>query len=157
MTSDLPLREHVLDLLCGEGAHPNFEKAVDSIPARDRGAAAPGIPHTLWQLLEHLRICQWDILEYCRTPGTVSPKFPDGYWPKTASPPDDAAWDESVAAVRADLKSMSDLVADRSMDLMAPLPHAPEHTLLREALLVADHNSYHVGQMVQLRRALGCW
>ena len=157
MTSDLPLREHVLDLLRGEGAHPNFEKAVDSIPAQDRGASAPGIPHTLWQLLEHLRICQSDILEYCRTPGNVSPPFPDGYWPESASPPDNAAWDNSVAAVRADLKSMCDLVADRPTDLLAPLPHAPEHTLLREALLVADHNAYHVGQMVQLRRALGCW
>jgi hypothetical protein len=156
--SDQSLREHVLDLLKGGGAHLTFEQAVAELPADLRGAkAAPAAPHTPWRLLEHLRICQWDILEFSRNPRHVSPDFPDGYWPESDGPPDAAAWDRSVQAFRADLQAMIDLVSDPGTDLFARIPHGDGQTILREALLVADHNAYHLGQLVFLRRCLGAW
>jgi hypothetical protein len=127
------------------------------LPAELRGRKPAGVPHTPWRLLEHMRIAQWDILEFSRNPRHVSPKFPDGYWPEGDAPPDEAAWDRSVAAFRADLKAMQELVADPATDLFAPLAHGEGQTVLREALLVADHNAYHLGQMVVVRRALGAW
>jgi hypothetical protein len=151
------LREHLLYLLRDGGAHLDFDKAVTGLPPALRGRKPPGQPHTPWRLLEHLRICQWDILEFTRNPRHVSPRFPDGYWPAGDAPPDDAAWDRSVAAFRADLKAMQDLVADPAIDLFVPLPHGEGQTALREALLVADHNAYHLGQLVLLRRLLGAW
>ncbi len=159
MTTDniTSLREHLLYLLRGGGAHLDFDKAVTGLPPALRGAKPPGQPHTPWRLLEHLRICQWDILEFTRNPRHVSPAFPEGYWPKGDAPPDDGAWDRSVAAFRADLKAMQDLVASPAPDLFVPLPHGEGQTALREALLVADHNAYHLGQLVVLRRLLGAW
>ena len=157
MDKDQALREHLLYLLRGGGAHLDFEAAVAGLPAELRGARPPGVPHTPWRLLEHLRIAQWDILEFSRNPKHVSPKFPEGYWPADDAPPDEAAWDRSAAAFRADLRAMCDLVADPSTDLFAPLPHGTGQTVLREALLVADHNAYHLGQLVVVRRALGAW
>ena len=151
------LREHLLYLLRGGGAHLDFEKAIANLPAPLRGAKPPGQPHTPWRLLEHLRICQWDILEFSRNPRHVSPSFPDGYWPRGDTPPDAGAWDRSVAGFRADLKAMQDLVADPTTDLFARIPHGEGQTVLREALLVADHNAYHLGQMVLVRRLLGAW
>jgi hypothetical protein len=128
-----------------------------NLPAALRGAKPAGVPHTPWRLLEHMRIAQWDILEFSRNPTHISPKFPEGYWPENDAPPDEAAWDRSVAAFRADLQTMCDLVADPATDLFARIPHGEGQTVLREALLVADHNSYHLGQMVVVRRALGAW
>jgi hypothetical protein len=158
MNHDRQLREHVLDLLRGGGAHLDFDKAIEGLPKKLRGAKPAGIPHSPWRLLEHLRICQWDILEYSRDPHHVSPEFPDGYWPDGDAPPTDEAWDNSIAAFRADLQAMQLLVSDPRADLMAQIPHGqPGHTILREALLVADHNAYHLGQLVILRRALGAW
>ena len=158
MDRDAELRRHVLSLLGGRGAHLGFDKAVAGLPAEMRGAHADGNPHTPWRLLEHMRICQWDILEYCRDPDHDSPKFPDGYWPESDGPASQSAWDASVQAFRDDLKAMQDLVADANVDLMAPIPHGQSgHTILREALLVADHNAYHLGQLVIVRRALGAW
>jgi hypothetical protein len=151
------LREHLVYLLRGGGAHLHFDKAVAGLPPALRGAKPPGQPHTPWRLLEHMRIAQWDILEFSRNPGHVSPAFPEGYWPKGDAPPDDAAWDKSVAAFRADLKAMQDLVADPKTNLFTPLAHGEGQTVLREALLVADHNAYHLGQLVLLRRLLGNW
>ena len=151
------LREHLLYLLRGGGAHLNFDKAIQDLPPAVRGARVPGLPHTPWRLLEHLRICQWDILEFSRNPRHVSPSFPEGYWPAGDAPPDNAAWDRSVAAFRADLRAMQDLVADPATDLFAPIPHGEGQTILREALLVADHNAYHLGQLVVVRRLLGAW
>jgi hypothetical protein len=156
-TPTAALREHLLYLLRGGGAHLDFDKAVAGLPAGLRGAKPPGQPHTPWRLLEHMRLAQWDILEFSRNPAHVSPPFPDGYWPEGDAPPDEDAWDRSVAAFRADLKAMQDLVTDPRADLFAPLPHGEGHTLLREALLVADHNAYHLGQLVLLRRLLGAW
>lgn len=117
----------------------------------------PGVEHTPWQLLEHLRICQWDILEFSRNAEHVSPDFPDGYWPDDEAPPTDSAWDESIAAFQADLQAMRDLVTDPQTDLYSPIPHGDGQTILREALLVADHNAYHLGQLVVVRKCLGAW
>jgi hypothetical protein len=137
-----------------EGAHADFDAAVDGFPPDFRGRKVPGAPHTAWQLLEHLRIAQEDILDFSRNPKYVDKNFPDDYWPATEAPPDKHAWDHSVAQFRKDLKAMEDLVADPAADLMAPLPHGTGQTLLREALLVADHNAYHIGQLMFLRRIL---
>ena len=151
------LREHLLTLLRGGEAHLDFEKAIADLPARLRGAKPPGEPHTPWRLLEHLRIAQWDILEFARNPRHVSPPWPDGYWPAGDAPPDAASWDRSVEAFRRDLRAMQDLVADPATDLFAPIPHGKGQTILREALLLADHNAYHIGQLIVIRRALGAW
>ena len=155
--SDNVLREHVLYLLRGGGAHLSFDDAIAGLPPELRGARAPGTPHTPWRLLEHLRIAQWDILEFSRNPAHVSPEWPDGYWPDGDAPADPAAWDRTVAALHDDLGAMQDLVADPAVDLFAPIRHGDGQTILREALLVADHNAYHLGQLVMLRRVLGAW
>jgi hypothetical protein len=159
MTKDqtVKLREHLIYLLKGGGAHLGFDKAVAGLPKELRGARPPGVPHTPWRLLEHLRIAQWDILEFTRNPRHASPPWPEGYWPAGDAPPDDVAWDRSVAAFHADLQAMQDLVADPATDLFTPLPHGQRQTVLREALLVADHNAYHLGQLVVVRRLLGAW
>jgi hypothetical protein len=159
MTSDphRPLREHLLYLLEGGGAHLHFDQAIDAIPAHLRGKTVPPVPHTPWRLLEHMRIAQWDILEFSRSSDHVSPAFPDGYWPEGDAPPDEKAWDHSVKCFRADLEAMKGLVGDPATDLFARIPHGDGQTILREALLVADHNAYHLGQLVVVRRLLGCW
>ena len=151
------LRKHLVELLKGGSAHVGFSDAVADFPADKRGGFAAGLPHTGWQLLEHTRIAQWDILEFSRNAAHVSPKFPEGYWPAGDAPPDAAAWDRSVEAFRNDLRSMQDLVADPATDLFAPIPHGDGQTILREAVLVADHNAYHLGQLVVVRRLLGAW
>ena len=154
MTEDKILREHLLHLLSGGGAHLGLEQAIAGLPTDLRGGKPEGVPHTPWRLLEHMRIAQWDILEFCRDPDHVSPDFPDGYWPSGDAPPDAEAWEGSVVDSRADLTAMQNLVMETE-DLFAPIPHGDGQTLLREALLVADHNSYHVGQLVMLCRLLG--
>lgn len=151
------LRRHVLYLLRGGGAHVDFNGAVAKLPAKLRGARPPGIPHTPWRLLEHMRIAQWDILEFSRNPGHVSPDFPTGYWPKGDAPPDAGAWSKSVSAFQQDLGEMQALVSSPSTDLFARIPHGDGQTVLREALLVADHNAYHLGELVVVRRMLGAW
>lgn len=151
------LREHVLDLLRGRNAHVDFETAVADLPSNLRGLKPKGAPHTAWQLVEHMRIAQWDILEFSRDPKHVSPSWPAGYWPKTEAPPSPAAWNNSLRKFRADWKAMAKLVADKKKNLFARIPHGTGQTLLREALLVADHNAYHAGQLVLLRRLLGAW
>ena len=150
------LRQHLLYLLLGGGAHLDFDRAISNFPVKMRGAKPPSVPHTPWRLLEHMRIAQWDILEFSRNAKHVSPKFPEGYWPK-AEAPADGEWDKSVASFKADLQAMCDLVSDPATDLFAPIRHGEGQTILREALLVADHNSYHLGQLVVVRRALGIW
>ena len=158
MNNDERLREHVLYLLRGGGAHLSFEQAIADLPPELRGAKPDRVPHTPWRLLEHMRICQWDILEYSRNPQHVSPEWPEGCWPPHDALPTDDAWDNSVEAFRADLQAMQNLVADPEVDLLAPIPHGQNgHTILREALLVADHNAYHLGQLVVVRQALGVW
>jgi hypothetical protein len=151
------LREHLLSLLRGGEAHATFDKAVSNLPAALVGAKPEGAPHSAWELLEHMRIAQWDILEFSRNPKHVSPEWPEGYWPESAAPPDGAAWDKSVRQFRADLKAMERLVEDPATELSARILHGTGQTILREALLVADHNSFHLGELVFLRRLLGAW
>ena len=151
------LREQLVELLKGGHAHVDFMGAVEAFPAAKRGAYVQGLPHTAWQLLEHLRIAQWDILEFSRNAKHVSPDFPEGYWPKTPAPQDEEQWLDSMAAFRRDLREMIRLVENPRIDLCVKIPHGQGQTILREALVLADHNSYHLGQIVDLRRALGSW
>ena len=154
MTNSDPLRKQLVDLLRMEGAHLEFDSAVAGFPAELRGTKPHGAPHTAWQLLEHLRIAQEDILDFSRNPQYREKQFPDDYWPATDAPPDAAAWDKSIELFQRDLEEMKKLVADPKQDLTARIPHGEGQTLLREALLVADHNSYHLGQLVFLRKML---
>jgi len=148
------LRKLLINLLDMKGAHIDLDAAVRDFPAALRGAKPSGAPHTAWQLLEHMRLAQWDILEYSRDPQHVSPAWPSGYWPETETPPNDHSWDQSIKKFHHDLSEMKKLVADPERDLLAPLPHGEGHTLLREALLLADHNSYHLGQLMYVRKML---
>jgi uncharacterized damage-inducible protein DinB len=154
---DAELRKHVIELLRSRGAHADFDEAIEGLPESLRGARVKEVPFTAWKLLEHLRLAQWDILEFSRNAKHKSPAWPEGYWPESDAPQNAAAWDASVEAFRRDLADMEKLVRDPSKDLFAPIAHGQGQTLLREALLVADHNSYHVGQLILLRRALGAW
>jgi len=154
---DQSLRDHLLYLLKGEGAHAKFEDVIDDFPANLHGKKIENFPHTAWMLLEHLRIAQWDILEFSRNAKHKSPDWPSGYWPKEEAPPSADAWSKSVRGFQNDLKAMQKLVADPKSDLHKQFPWGDGQTLLREALLVADHNSYHLGQLVTLRRFLGAW
>lgn len=155
--SDQALRNHLVYLLSGGGAHLDFDKAVADLPAEMRGGTVDGVPHSPWQLLEHLRLCQWDILEFSRNAEHVSPDWPDGYWPENEAPPSEDAWEKSIREFRADRDAMIALISDPATDLFTPIPHGDGQTILREALLVADHNAYHLGQFVFLRRCLGVW
>ena len=151
------LREQIAKQLNSEEAHAGFEKAVNGLSADLRSKKPKGVPHSAWQLLEHIRLAQWDILEFTRNPKHQSPKWPEGYWPKTAEPPDDAAWHDSIAQVRRDRKALQDLVRDPKHNLLSEIPGGAGQTLLREALLAADHLAYHVGALVFLRKILGAW
>lgn len=156
-SNDMALRQHVIDLLREGHAHATFEAAIKNLPAALRGKRPKGAEHSLWEILEHLRIAQWDILEFSRDPRHQSPAWPSGYWPTTAAPPDEKAWDKSVRAFRRDLNAMCALVENKSTDLFAKIPHGDGQTILREALLVANHNAYHLGEMILARRLLSAW
>ena len=154
---DRALRQHLDYLLNDGGAHAKFEDVISDFPRNLRGTKPPGLPHSAWMLLEHMRIAQWDILEFSRNPRHASPEWPSGYWPNTETPPTSAAWNASIRSFSKDLKQMQDLVANPKIDLFARIPWGNGQTILREALLVADHNAYHLGQLVDLRRLLGAW
>ena len=156
-SQDNSLREHLLYLLRGGGAHVNLETATKRLPAGLRGKRPKGAEHSPWELLEHMRIATRDILEFSRDARHVSPAWPAGYWPQTQAPPNDRAWAKSLRALAADREAMCVLVADESSDLHARIPHGDGQTILREALLIADHNAYHLGELVLLRRLLGAW
>jgi hypothetical protein len=151
------LREQIRKVLDQSEAHVDWKDALAKVPAKLRGVRPPGSPHSLWELLEHARIAQWDILEFSRDPKHVSPDFPSGYWPKTPVPPSEAAWDKSVKDFLNDVDAMGKLLADPKADILKPIPHGSGQTILREALLSADHNAYHLGQFVLVRRLLGDW
>jgi hypothetical protein len=157
MDSNQSLRSELDKLLSGKGAHADFDQAIADLPPALRGVKPDGSPHSAWELLEHLRIAQWDMLEFSRDAKHVSPPWPKGYWPAHAAPPDEAAWNHSVNAFRHDLAAMRKLVADPASDLFTPFAHGDGQTLLREALQLADHNAYHIGELVLLRRILGAW
>ncbi|MGA9042562.1 MAG: DinB family protein [Terriglobales bacterium] len=154
---DKELRQHLVDLLKGGGAHAKFEDVVTGIPIKLHGQKPKGLPHSPWMLLEHLRIAQRDILEFSRNPKYVAPDWPADYWPKTPAPPSASAWNKSVASFHKDLKSIQALVANPKTDLFARIPWGDGQTILREALLVADHNAYHLGQLLDASRLLGAW
>jgi DinB superfamily len=151
------LRKHLVNLLTKGEAHATFEDAVKDVPPAARGKVPEGGTHSLWDLVEHMRIAQWDILEFSRNAKHVSPKFPKGYWPKTSTPPTAKAWDKSIKDFLADRDEMCKLIEKKSTDLFAEIKHGEGHTILREALLTADHNAYTVGEIVITRRLLGVW
>lgn len=153
------LRAHLGRILDWEDAHVGFDAAVTNIPAAKRGERPGGFEHSPWQLLEHLRIAQNDLLDFCTNPEYEHAlEWPQDYWPATPAPPDSAAWDRSIAAFRADRHTLKALVNDAAIDLIAAVPTGTDQqTYLRAILLVADHNAYHLGQLVAVRRALGVW
>ncbi|MFB3133350.1 MAG: DinB family protein [Rhodothermales bacterium] len=157
MNTDLLLRDHLVKLLSWRSAHVSFDDAINGIPPEMHGQQHQDLPFSLWQLLEHLRLAQYDILDFCRNPDYTEGVWPDDYWPDAPAPPSPEAWNTSLARFREDLQAMQDLVADTGTDLYAPIPHGDGQTILREALLLADHNAYHVGQIVAVRRLLGLW
>jgi hypothetical protein len=157
MDNDQALRKHLLELLDGAHAHASFDKVIGNFPAKLRGEIPKGLPHSAWMLLEHIRVAQWDILDFSRNPKYKEMKWPDDYWPKSPAPPSEAAWDKSVKSFHDDLAAMKKLVEDPKTDLLAKIPWGDGQTLLREAMLVADHNSHHLGQLIDVRRLLGAW
>jgi hypothetical protein len=152
---DQPLRQHLLYLLRESGAHATFDPVVGDWPVQLTGAKVANFPHTAWMLLEHMRLAQWDILEFSHNSKYVSPAWPEGYWPSSEAPPSEQAWKASIAAFKKDLRAMEKMVADPKVDLFAKLPWGDGQTVLREAMLVADHNAYHLGQLVMLRKSIG--
>jgi DinB superfamily len=151
------LREQLAKFLEDSEAHASWRDSFAEMPPELRGSKFVGSPHTAWQLLEHLRIAQNDILGFSRNPNHVSPDFPLGYWPPNSAPPDEAAWDNSVKSFRQDVEEMRKLILDPKTDLFAKIPHGSGQTILRQALLILDHNAYHLGQLVLLRRLLDAW
>ena len=157
MKGQADIREHLARLLDWEDAHAGFDKVVAEIPVKLRGVQPANAPYSAWQLVEHLRITQHDILDFCRNPDYEEMKWPDDYWPSSAAPPSSAAWDESIRQFRKDRKAMQELAMDSTIELTAKIPHGSGQTYLREIILVADHSAYHVGQLVLVRCLLGSW
>jgi len=151
-----PVRAQLKRILGWQDAHVGFEKTVEGLAPKLRGVRAEGFPYSAWELVEHMRLTQRDILDFCRDPHYHEPKWPDDYWPKSQEPPSESAWDDSIAQFREDRAGMEALAADPGVDLFATIPHAGV-SLFQEVLLVADHNAYHVGELVMLRRLLGAW
>ena len=156
-SSDAPLRAQLARILSWQDAHVGFEKSVEGLASKLRGVRVDGFPHSAWELLEHLRITQHDILDFCVNAKYEEVTWPDDYWPPTPAPPSDRAWDDSIAAFRADRAALEALAADESIELFAKIPHGSGQTYIRELLLVADHTAYHLGQLVMLRQQLGAW
>jgi hypothetical protein len=154
MQHERTLRDHLALLLDSDSAHLKFEDAVKDFPEELRGIRPAGGAHSPWELLEHLRIAQWDILEFTRSAKHVSPEWPSGYWPATQAPPDARAWDDSITKFRADQHALLAIAKDESTDLYSPIPHGDGQTVLRELLLTADHNAWHLGQLILVRRQL---
>ena len=151
------LREQLIKLLDWQDAHVNFDAAVEGIPPAFQGVRPEGLPYSPWELLEHMRLTQNDILNFCRDSSYKAPNWPDEYWPKATSPPTPNDWQESINTFRADRKSLQNLAADPALDLYAKIPHGEGQTYLREVLLAADHSAYHLGELIAVRRLLGIW
>jgi hypothetical protein len=148
------LRDQLIMVLRGDQSHVDFKSATKDFPPDSIGLKPHGAPHSAWQLLEHLRIAQHDILEFSRNPKHKSPKWPEGYWPKSDTPPEKSSWDASIHAFKQDAKSLEDMVRDNKLDLFAAIEGGDGQTLLREVLVVAAHNSYHLGQLMFLKKTL---
>lgn len=154
---DAIIRQHLVELLQGGSAHTTLDDALKSLPQNLRGAKTDLIPYSVWELVEHMRIAQWDIVEFSRNSSHVSPDWPEGYWPSESAPKNENIWNASLDAIQRDLQDMSDLIRDPKSDLFKPFPYGTGQTLMREAMLLADHNSYHLGQIVLIRKLLGAW
>jgi hypothetical protein len=148
-------RDQLANLLVSPNAHVSIRDALKDFPADLRGRTVAGLPHTAWQLLEHIRLCQWDVLEYSRHADHVSPVWPDGYWPDSVEPPDETAWDESVKTVIAEMEELAAMALDETVDPLGGFAWEPEHNLMREIAIIAKHNSYHLGQLMMIRKADG--
>lgn len=157
MADDQRLRQYLARLLDWEDAHVGFDSAIEDIAEMLRGQQPSGLPYSPWQLLEHIRLAQGDILEFCRDPAYRERRWPDDYWPEAPTPPSTEAWEHSVAQVRRDRQALKAMATDTTLDLLATIPHGSGQTYLRELLLIADHTAYHVGQLVVVRRLLGDW
>ncbi len=157
MESDAILREQLLALLRGGNAHMAFDEAIAEFPLSAINTKPLNVPYTPWHLLEHLRITQWDILEFIRNPSHVSPPWPKGYWPDPHKQADELNWLETISNFQADLSDLEELVKDPATQLVTPIPHAPGYTIFREILLVSDHNAYHIGEFAILRQVMGTW
>lgn len=157
MHADSILREQLLQLLDGRNAHQNFDDAVAGFPLEAINSRPPNVSYTPWHLIEHMRIAQWDILEFIRNPAHVSPRWPEGYWPARDAETDRQGWARSITSFRSDIDAMKSIVRDPDVDLTAEIAHAPGYTVLREALVLADHNAYHIGEFAILRQVMGTW
>lgn len=157
MSPDESIRKHLKSLLTWRSAHVEFDRVIRNVPPDLRGACPSGMPYSLWQLLEHIRLAQWDILDFCRNANYTTPPWPDAFWPSDASPDSREGWQESIDSYKRDRQSLIDIVLDGSIDLLSEIPHGEGQTYFREIVLVADHTAYHVGQMVAVRRILGIW
>ncbi len=157
MDPDQSTREHVGDLMTWRSAHVEFDRVVKNVPEELRGRRPASLPYSLWELLEHIRLAQHDILDFCINPRYETLKWPDDFWPVEPEPPEREQWQHSIDTYRRDRQAMLDLVQDDEVDLHGAIPHGDGQTYLREALLAADHTAYHVGQMVLIRRILGIW
>ncbi|HZP16427.1 MAG TPA: DinB family protein [Terriglobales bacterium] len=157
MNTGQSLRKHLVELLDGGQAHATFDAVMAGFPAKVRGEIPKGLPHSAWMLLEHMRLAQWDILDFCINPKYKMMKWPEDYWPTAPAPSSPAAWESSIKAFRSDLEKMKKLVSNPKTDLFAKIPWGDGQTILREAMLVADHNAHHLGQLIDVRRLLGIW
>ncbi len=157
MDPDKVVRDQLLSFLRGGNAHLTFDKAVADFPPDHINVQPPNVSYTPWHLLEHIRIAQWDILEFIRDPDHVSPRWPQGYWPPPGEQADEAKWGKTITDFHADLQALQDMVQDPATDLYAPIPHAGEYTVLREILLAADHNAYHIGEFGVFRQVMDTW
>jgi|SRR5579871_134036 len=157
MDSDKIMRKQLVELLEGKSAHLDFDRAIANLPPKMRGVRPPNTPHTVWRLVEHMRLAQRDILDFSKDGHHVSPEWPDGYWPESDAPESSKQWTQTVKAFHADLEEMIALVKSKKTDLLAPIEGGKGQTIFREAMLVADHNAYHLGQIVMVRRVLGVW
>jgi len=157
MESETELRKQLLALLRGGNAHMGFDDAVADFPIEAINTNPPNVPYTPWHLLEHLRLTQWDILEFIRNPGYVSPKWPEGYWPSKQKQADRTEWEETIRKYKADLADLEEIVMNPATNFTADLPHAPGYNVLREIQLVSDHNAYHIGEFCILRQVMGTW
>lgn len=157
MSTDKVVREQLLALLDGGNAHMTFEQAVEDFPSEHFNSRPINISYTPWHILEHLRIAQWDILEFIRNPDHVSPEWPAGYWPNSEETAGKDQWEETISSLLSDLHALRDIVADPATDLYAQIPHAPGYTIFREIMVVSDHNAYHIGEFAILRQVMGTW
>ena len=157
MGSNEVLRQQLLSLLVGGNAHMKFDQAVADFPLDNINTKPLNVSHSAWQLLEHIRIAQWDILEFILDPDHESPQWPQGYWPSEDEITDKNGWDKTIREIRKDIKTFQDLVANPATDLTAPIPHTRDYTILREVLLVSDHNAYHIGEFAILRQVMDNW